>query len=116
VARAAEYGYAALAITDECSLAGVVRAHSALRAHPGGPRLIVGSEIRLEDGPCLVLLAADRAGYGRLSRLITDARRAAAKGRYRLDRSGLAAAELDGLLALLVPPAGILPEAVAAPD
>ena len=115
VARAAEYGYAALAITDECSLAGVVRAHSALRAHPGDPRLIVGSEIRLEDGPCLVLLAADRAGYGRLSRLITDARRAAAKGRYRLDRSGLAAAARDGLLALLVPPADILPEAVATP-
>ena len=30
-ARAAELGYAALAITDECSLAGVVRAWSALR-------------------------------------------------------------------------------------
>ena len=112
VARAAEYGYTALAITDECSFAGVVRAHRALRELPPeiAPRLIVGSQIQLADGPCLVLLATSREGYGQLSRLISSARRAAAKGEYRVDRAMLEAVLPDGLsgcLALLVPPAGL---------
>jgi error-prone DNA polymerase len=45
VARAAELGYRALAITDECSLAGVVRAHQAAKEH--GLHLIIGTEVRL---------------------------------------------------------------------
>jgi error-prone DNA polymerase len=77
VARAAELGYAAMAITDECSLAGVVRAHVAAKA--AGLKLIVGSEITLADGMRLVLLAQNRAGYGNLSALITLGRRRAAK-------------------------------------
>ncbi len=80
VARAAELGYAALAITDECSVAGVVRAHLAARER--GLKLIVGSEFRLDDGLRCVLLATDRRGYGQLCRLITRARRAAPKGSY----------------------------------
>jgi error-prone DNA polymerase len=100
VARAAELGYAALAITDECSLAGVVRAHVAARE--AGLHLIIGSEIRLEDGPRLVLLAADRAGYGRLSSLITLGRRREKKGSYRLLRADIEAG-LPGCLALLLP-------------
>ena len=59
VARAHELGYAALAITDECSLAGIVRAHVA--AKECGLKLIVGSEIRFSDGPCVVLLATNRS-------------------------------------------------------
>jgi len=58
VARAREEGYAALAITDECSLAGVVRAH--IEAKKCGLKLIIGSEFRLDDGLRLVLLATDR--------------------------------------------------------
>src|SRR5688572_12332556 len=88
VERAVELGYAALAITDECSVAGVVRAHVAAREH--ALPLIVGSEFRLEDGLQLVLLATSRDGYGQLCRLITRARRAAAKGSYRLTRYDLA--------------------------
>jgi error-prone DNA polymerase len=84
VERAAQLGYAALAITDECSVAGVVRAHVAAKDH--ALKLIVGSEFRLEDGLRCVLLAQDRAGYGRLCRLITRGRRAAPKGHYRLCR------------------------------
>ena len=84
VERAAKLGYAALAMTDECSVAGVVRAHVAAREH--GIKLIVGAEFRLEDGLRCVLLARDRAGYGRLCRLITRGRRAAKKGEYRLCR------------------------------
>ncbi len=87
VERAVELGYAALAITDECSVAGVVRAHVAAREQ--SLPLIVGSEFRLEDGLRLVLLATSREGYGQLCRLITRARRAAIKGSYRLTRDDL---------------------------
>ncbi|HEX5314965.1 MAG TPA: PHP domain-containing protein, partial [Gammaproteobacteria bacterium] len=84
IARAAEHGYAALALTDECSLAGIVRAHVA--AKETGLHLIVGSELRLEDGTRLVLLAENREGYGALAALITRARRRVEKGSYRLRR------------------------------
>ncbi|SVD84082.1 uncharacterized protein METZ01_LOCUS436936, partial [marine metagenome] len=70
VAHASQLGYTALALTDECSVAGVVRAHVAARER--GIKLIIGSEFRLEDGLCVVLLAANRRGYGQLCTLITD--------------------------------------------
>ncbi len=83
VERAQGQGYAALALTDECSLAGVVRAH--LAAKDAGLPLIIGSEFTLADGTKLVLLATDRASYGDLSQLITRGRRNAAKGTYAAD-------------------------------
>ncbi|MYF69322.1 MAG: error-prone DNA polymerase [Proteobacteria bacterium] len=82
VERAAELGYAALALTDECSLAGVVRAHTAAKEQ--SLKLIIGSEFRLEGGIETVVLAPNRAAYGALSTLISQARRAAEKGAYRL--------------------------------
>ena len=100
VQRAAHLGYHALALTDECSLAGVVRAHVAAKTH--GIKLIVGTELRLSDGPRLVLLAADRGGYGNLSQLITAARRGADKGAYHLRREDLTDG-IEGCLALLLP-------------
>ncbi|HBN8235962.1 TPA: error-prone DNA polymerase [Pseudomonas aeruginosa] len=96
-ARAARLGYRALAITDECSLAGIVRAWQAAREYR--VKLLVGSEIRLEQGPKLVLLAEDLAGYQQLCRLITRGRRRADKGSYRLLREDLQPA-LDGVLAI----------------
>ncbi len=112
VARAQALGYAALALTDECSLSGVVRAHT--EAARLGMRLIVGVQMRLEDpappkppaassssppvaggstaspvpppaghGAHLVLLAQTRRGYGNLVRWVTLARRRAPKGEYR---------------------------------
>ena len=101
VERAHALGYAALAITDECSLCGVVRAHLAAKAC--GLKLVIGSEFTLADGVKLVLLAPDRASYGNLAQLITRGRRSAAKGRYTLTRADVAA-QADGLLALWVPP------------
>lgn len=101
VDRARRLGYASLAITDECSLSGVVRAHVAARDCKF--HLIVGSEMQLHlpqslekktgakktsfDEPGakharLVLLAQTRRGYGNLSHWITVARRRAAKGSY----------------------------------
>ena len=98
--RAARLGYAALAITDECSLAGVVRAHVAAKEHR--LKLIVGAEFRLTDGPTIVLLASDRDAYGNLSELITTARRRSEKGSYSLQWDDLSTS-LNGCLALLIP-------------
>ena len=86
VERAQQLGYSALALTDECSLAGVVRAHNAAKER--GFHLIIGSEIRLqllgsgEPHARLVLLAQTRRGYGNLSHWITVARNRADKGHY----------------------------------
>jgi error-prone DNA polymerase len=99
VRRAAELGYAALAATDRNSLAGIVRAHGA--AKDIGLKLVVGAEITPEDAPPLVLWATDRAGYGRLARLITLGRRRAEKGACRLLLEDVAA-HADGLLAGIV--------------
>jgi len=112
VRRAHELGYAALALTDECSLAGVVRAHG--EARECGLKLIIGSEIQLEDGPRLLLLARDRAGYGNLAELITLGRGRAPKGEYRLTRADLEADSetgLEGCLALWLPGEEPEPEA-----
>src|SRR5690348_3844463 len=100
VQRAAQLGYHALAITDECSVAGVVRAHVA--AKENGLKLVVGSELTLHDGLRLVLLAASIAGYEKLCELITRARRAAPKGEYRVTRDDFPP-DTEGLLALWLP-------------
>jgi len=96
VNRAHELGYTALALTDECSLAGIVRAH--LAARKAGLPLIVGSKFRLDRALHLVLLATNRASYGGLSALISLARRRAPKGEYRLQRDELLPYTHDCLL------------------
>jgi len=101
IGRAAELGYAALAITDECSLAGIVRAHVA--AKEKGFKLIVGSEFCFQDDLKLVLLASDRRAYGALASLITTGRRRAKKGAYTLFRKDLEAHAAAGLLVLWIP-------------
>lgn len=121
VVRAARLGYAAIAITDECSLAGIVRAHSAIKSYveqrsvalagaaaaeleqtqrdwPPPPALIVGAEFHLRDGPSFVLLAPDRQAYAQISRLITRGRQTQPKGRYELHKHDCSA--LDRCLAL----------------
>jgi error-prone DNA polymerase len=100
VLRAAELGYRALAITDECSLAGVVRAHMA--AKQACLPLIIGAEFTCVDGLKFVALATDRTSYGALSRLVSRCRRAAAKGTYRLERADLDHS-LDGCLIIWLP-------------
>jgi error-prone DNA polymerase len=83
VQTAAELGYEALALTDECSVSGIVRAHVTAK-ECGFNKLIVGSEFRLASGLKLVVLARNRAGYAQLCHLITRGRRAAEKGSYQL--------------------------------
>ncbi len=103
--RAGRLGYRALAITDECSLAGIVRALEASRET--GVRLIVGSEVQVEGGPKLVLLAQTPAGYSRLCHLVTLARRRAGKGEYRSLCADFEQGGNDGLVALWAPAEGI---------
>jgi len=103
--RARDLGYRALAITDECSLAGIVRAWQASRET--GVPLVVGSELQVEQGPKLVLLVEDAAGYRGLCRLVTRARRRAPKGAYRLLEEDFDGLE-GGLLCLWLP--GAVPD------
>ncbi len=100
VEQAKALNYAGLALTDECSLAGVVRAHVAAKEH--GLPLIIGTELTCLDKLKVVVLATDRASYGALSRLISKARRAARKGCYSLTRADLENA-LPGCLVLWLP-------------
>ena len=102
VERAAALGYAAIAVTDECSMAGVVRAHDAAKRHK--LKLIVGAEFRTPDDLHVVLLAPTQTAYAEICALITRARLAADKGTYRLTRADFQAG-LDHCLALWVPPA-----------
>jgi len=96
VQQAALLGYAALAITDRNSLAGVVRAHAA--AKEVGLKLLIGAEITPVDAPPVLLLAMHRAGYARLCRLLTLGRRRAPKGECRLTFDDLAQ-HAEGLIA-----------------
>ena len=100
IERAHALGYGALAITDECSVAGAVRAHVAAKAR--GLKLLIGAELSLVDGLKLVALATDRFGYGNLCALATRGRMRAEKGSYQLERGDLDAG-LPGCLVLLVP-------------
>jgi DNA-directed DNA polymerase III PolC len=100
VAQAKALNYSALALTDECSLAGVVRAHVAAKEH--GVPLIIGTELTCLDELKLVVLATDRSSYGAMSRLISKARRATRKGCYALQRADLENA-LAGCLIIWLP-------------
>src|SRR6201996_9354442 len=102
--RAKACGYRALAITDECSLAGIVRAYEASR--DTGLPLIVGAEFQIEHGPKLVLLCENLQGYTSMCALITRGRRVAEKGTYRVTRDDFAAG-VPGTLALWLPQAEI---------
>ncbi len=99
VERAAALGYRALALTDECSVAGVVRAHG--RAKALGLHLIVGSEFAY-PGFRLVALARNAQGWGNLCQFITTARRSAAKGHYQMGPMS-DVRQLQGCELLLVP-------------
>ncbi|MBN1379768.1 MAG: error-prone DNA polymerase [Gammaproteobacteria bacterium] len=101
VQQAKLLGYTALAITDECSVAGVVRAHQ--MAKSVDLKLIIGSEFILDDSSKLILLASDRSSYGKLSQLITFARNRTEKGAYEFSIHDLESHGAQGCLALWAP-------------
>jgi error-prone DNA polymerase len=106
VDRAHALGYSALALTDECSLAGIVRAHVAAKER--GLKLLVGSQFRVRcDAPfTLVVLATQLNGYGNLCEFITRLRRTAPKGSYRLALTDISPDALADCLVIAVPQRG----------
>jgi len=105
VERAGELGYEALAITDECSVAGVVRAYrAALENEDSALKLLIGSELQApEERLKVVVLVQDLQGYGQLCRLITRCRRRADKGEYLFRQDDLDGQQLDHCLLLWKP-------------
>ena len=121
VERAHALGYSALAITDECSVAGVVRAHG--EAKKLGLKLLLGAEFVLppaasdgsgalgtfgtSDSPGLgwrlIALAHNLNGWGNLCEFITAARRAAPKGTYQVSWAGSDWAQLADCEILAIP-------------
>jgi len=139
VARASALGYTALAITDECSVAGVVRAHT--QAKELGLKLLLGAEFRVRHAASpdirkntsrilpprpnpaaevpdpeltLVVLAHDVSGWGNLCEFITAARSKAPKGAYDVSWDGSDFASLEDCEVVLVPPRVMSFEAVCA--
>ncbi|KAB0479665.1 DNA polymerase III subunit alpha [Vibrio chagasii] len=76
--------YKALAVTDECSVAGIVKVHSAIKQHKLSIKQIVGSMFWLNEECQMVLLCPNRKAYAELCRIITNARRRSSKGHYQL--------------------------------
>ena len=110
VARAKQLGYAALTLADECSMAGIVRAHVAAKEHE--LKLLVGAQFLVDWGAAthtnttpfvLTVLACNLHGYGNLCQFITKLRRSSEKGTYQLDISNIAGAELDDCVVLASP-------------
>ncbi len=111
VEEAHSLGLRALALTDRDGVYGVVRAH--LRARELGLQLIVGAQVTVLDAApgseaaggqvCspsqVLLLAADRRGYGNLCRLLTQGRLRSPKGECRVSWDELCDTP-EGLLAL----------------
>jgi error-prone DNA polymerase len=122
VKRAYDLGYEALAITDECSVAGVVRAHEGRREyletldpseqHPF--RLLFGSEFLFERFK-LVAIAHNLEGWGNLCEFITAARTTAPKGTYRVSWAQSDVASLRDCEILFVPlrTPGAMPDVAA---
>lgn len=78
VQRAHAHGLSHLALCDVDGVYGVVRAH--LEAKEQGLHLILGSEISIQDGGRVVVLARSKTGYENLCRLISTGRRRCMKG------------------------------------
>jgi error-prone DNA polymerase len=116
VERAHALGYRALALTDECSVAGVVRAHT--RAKELGLQLLPGAEfsVALAGGGHFTLVALPHSllGWGNLCEFITQARMAAPKGQYRTTWAESPWALLADCEVLLAFPPAIKTEAVCA--
>ena len=106
VERAAALGYPALALTDHDGLYGAIRFWQA--AQERGIRTVIGSEVTLDDGHHLTLLAETQVGYANLSRLLSLGQLAGQKRQPRLTLDALAG-HAAGLLCL----SGCLQGAVA---
>ncbi|HEU4959726.1 MAG TPA: error-prone DNA polymerase [Sphingomonas sp.] len=118
VKSAIALGYAAIGIADRNSVAGVVRAHVALkelREKLGSAitcRLLVGARLVFADGaPDIVAYPATRFGWGRLTCLLTEGNRQAVKGGCILHFDDLMQ-HLDDLLLIVLSESSFDPDEV----
>ena len=95
--EAQRLGLQAVALTDRDGVYGVVRAH--VKAKEIGVRLIVGSQITVDDGSTVLILVQDRQGYANLCRLITAGRARSSKGESRVTWQEVGE-HAEGLIAL----------------
>ena len=84
VTTASFLGYEAIAITDECSVAGIVRAYAEITQQHLPIKLIVGSYFVFDASLSFVLICPNKKAYSELCRIITNARRRSQKGEYQL--------------------------------
>jgi error-prone DNA polymerase len=113
--QAGLFGLQAIGIADRNTLAGVVRAYAELKNPElvSRPKLLIGSRLVFVDGtPDILAYPRDRAGYGRLCRLLSKGKLAAAKAECRLGFADLAEFS-QGLLLVLMPPYRFRAEALA---
>jgi error-prone DNA polymerase len=116
VFQAANLGYNAIGIADRNTLAGVVRAFSALKeyyeeeeeqGHPPVPeekriKLLVGARLETLDGYSLLAYPMNLDGYKRLSRMLTEGNREASKGECKLTFDHLER-HAEDILAIVLP-------------
>ncbi len=100
--QAKRLGMPAVGLADHNTLAGIARAHA--RAEEIGIRLVVGCRLDLQDSLPLLVYPVDRAGYGRLCRLLSLGKGRAGKDGCALGWSDLLAMG-EGLLLILLPDA-----------
>ena len=111
VERAIALGHTAIGIADRNTLAGVVRAYSAVKEfyedtaipEESWIKLIVGARLETRDGYSLIVYPVDLPGYKRLSRLLTVGNRRAAKEQCELYFEDVAQ-HAQGLIAIVLPP------------
>jgi len=115
VETALRLGYAGLGLADRNTVAGVVRAHSALKAirsehrhDPDAPchrfQLVVGARLAFTDGtPDIIAYPENREGWGRLCRLLTTGNLRGAKGECLLALDDLLDSCRDLLLIAMIP-------------
>lgn len=103
VERAQKLGYSALAVCDECSMAGAVRAH--VEGKERGLHVIHGSQFAVDcDAPFVfIVLACNLRGYGDLCAFITALRRSAEKGTYHLRLDAIDPEALQDCVVLVSP-------------
>ncbi len=112
VGRAVQLKLDGIGIADRNTVAGVVRAHQALKKARAGLlgmamppidfHLVVGARLVFEDGtPDIVAYPATRRGWGRLTRLLTVGNRRAEKGGCILGLGDLIAHHADMMLVVM---------------
>ncbi|MEM9645089.1 MAG: PHP domain-containing protein, partial [Planctomycetota bacterium] len=112
VERAAELGYAGLALTDRSSVAGVVRGHAP--AKECGLPYFVGTEVHPVDAPAMVIWPTDRAAYGRLCRLLSRGRLRCEKGKCEIRWRDIVELNEGWLVGVLPVEASVVASSIAA--